>query len=144
MKRTPKKTPPQMKRLVQPHPHENILISFWFDQIKDKKNVESIEYIEQFIPRGAGRFAAAAALKGVRDFFMKKIPNYAKTANVQIDKMVDDTLAEWEKAMEEAVAIGSQPLTGQENSEEGQNVTDINHAKNTAQPIGDGKAELPN
>jgi len=88
-----------MKRINQPNAQrETLRIVFWH---QDGPAV-SVEHIEQMIPWGSGRYAAAAALKGIHQFFLPRLPGHKVDEDAEASKIVAETLEQWDQLMMQA------------------------------------------
>lgn len=88
-----------MKRINQPNAQrETLRIVFWH---QDGPAV-SVEHIEQMIPWGSGRYAAAAALKGIHQFFLPRLPGHKVDEDAEASKIVAETLEQWDQLMVQA------------------------------------------
>lgn len=94
---------PGMKRINEPGKHrESIAIQFWHDEGIETK----VETIDQMIPWGSGRYAVAAALKGIRKYFLSSMPEHVVHSDDPVEKVVEkvieDNLAQWNALMAKA------------------------------------------
>ena len=90
---------PGMKRINEPGKHrESISIQFWHDEGIETK----VETIDQMIPWGSGRYAVAAALKGIRKYFLSSMPEHMVPPNDPVEKVIEDNLAQWNALMAKA------------------------------------------
>lgn len=94
-----------MQRQGGPDPFETIAVSFFMD----KENGIEIREVEMKVPIGAGQFGFCAALKGINEFLVEKMPKRAKKSlqgsdeeEFTIKAHIDARLREWQKLMSDA------------------------------------------
>jgi hypothetical protein len=88
-----------MKRINQPkQQRETVRIQFW----NQDGPMVAIDHVEQYVPWGSGKYAAAACLMGLQKFLVPNMPDRQFALDDESMKLIGDTLAVWNQLMDQA------------------------------------------